>query len=92
VKLLQQIEQIRLNDRQCFTIGETDEYFVEIVPMIFSDRLVMTPKEAPMVYDYGWCYDKGGAALFAAMAWDPDKEAEPPGYNKRATPNVRTLT
>jgi hypothetical protein len=64
-------------------IKETATHFVDVCPMLFNDRICLTPKAAPGVYDYGWCYDKGGAAIYAAIAWNPDTEAEPAGFKKR---------
>ncbi len=64
------------------TIAEFGGWFVQIAPMIFNDRVVLTPKTVPWVYDYGWCYPKGGCAALAVMAWEPETEAEPPGYIK----------
>lgn len=72
-----------LNDRYCYTIKETETHLVEIQPMIFNDRVVLTPKTCLDIYECGWCFDKGGAAFYAAVAWDPDTEAEPVGYKKR---------
>lgn len=71
------------------TIGRWGGYCIDIVPMIFNDRLVMTPVATPDVYDHGWCYPQGAAAVAAALAWDPATEAEPVGYLKRATLTVR---
>lgn len=64
------------------TYGEWGGYLVQIVPMIFNDRVVLTPEDASDVYDYGWCYPKGGAAVLAMVAWNPETEAEPAGYIK----------
>lgn len=66
------------------TIGEWGGWYVQVVPMIFNDRLVLTPKHSPFVYDFGWCYDKGPAPYVAAKVWDPQTQAEPPGYKKAA--------
>lgn len=35
-----------------------------------------------MSYDRYWCYPKGGAAVLAALAWDPAPEVEPVGWIK----------
>lgn len=64
------------------TVAKWGGYLVQVVPMIFNDRIVLTPEATPYVYDYGWCYDKGPAAILAVRAWDPETEAEPPGYKK----------
>lgn len=64
------------------TIAEWGGWWVQIMPMIFNDRVVLTPKAAPMFVDYGWCYPKGPAAFLAIRAWEPATEAEPVGYIK----------
>lgn len=65
------------------TIGRWGGWLVQVMPMIFNDRLVLTPEQFEgAFYDYGWCYPKGGAAHLAALAWDPATEAEPTGYIK----------
>lgn len=71
------------------TIGHWGGYIVQIAPMIFNDRLVLTPQSCPALYDHGWCYDKGGAAYLAALVWNPETQGEPLGYKKRATPGLR---
>lgn len=64
------------------TVGRYGGWLVQIMPMLYNDRLVLTPEEMPFVYDFGWCYPKGGAAHLAARAWDPDAEGEPVGFIK----------
>lgn len=65
------------------TVGEWGGYLIQVMPMIYTDRLVMTPKTCPLVYDYGWCYPKGAAAFLAALTWDPAEFGEPHGFIKR---------
>lgn len=71
------------------TIGEWGGYRIQIMPMLFNDRLIMTPRDSTATYHHGWCYDKGGAAYLAALVWDPQTQGEPVGYKKRATAGVR---
>ncbi len=71
------------------TIGEYGGWLVQVIPMLFNDRLVLTPKSCEGIYDHGWCYPKGGAAHLAAMLWDPDTEGEPAGAIKTATSPIR---
>lgn len=78
-----------IDDYGTTTIGRWGGWLIQIVPMGFNDRIVLNPESFPGVYDHGWCYDKGGAAFLAAIAWDPVTEAEPPGYKKRATWQAR---
>jgi hypothetical protein len=72
-----------VDDYGTVTIGTWCGWLVQVVPMIFNDRLVLTPESLPLVYDYGWCYPKGGAAHLAALVWDPEAEGEPAGFKKR---------
>lgn len=67
-----------LNDRGCYTVKETATHLVEVTPMIYNDRVVLTPKSCLLGYDAGWCYPKGGVAAWAALLFDPDTMDEPP--------------
>lgn len=71
------------------TIGRWGGYLIDVCPMLFGARLVLTPEATPDVYDHGWCYPSPAAAIFAAFARNPATEAEPAGYVKRATPGPR---
>lgn len=77
------------DDWGTLTLGTWGGYLVQVMPMIFNDRLVLTPVSSPYGYDHGWCFDKGGAAILSALVWNPDTEGEPPGYKKRATAGLR---
>lgn len=70
-------------ERQAYMVGETETHFIDIVPMIFNHRVVLTPKSFPLVYDAGWCYPSLLAAVAAVQVWDPAAEPEPVGYIKR---------
>ncbi len=63
------------------TYGRWGGYLIEVLPMMYGERLVLTPESCPQTYDYGWCYGRG-AALIAARAWDPETQAEPAWYVK----------
>lgn len=66
-------------------IKENDLWIVSVTPMIFNDRVLLTyRREYPTAYVSGWCYDKGGGAVLAAIAWDPDTEFRPVGFKKEA--------
>jgi len=71
------------------TIGQWGGWLIQVMPMLFNDRLVLTPESFPLCYDYGWCYPKGGAAHLAAKVWNPQTEAEPAGYIKAVGPPRR---
>lgn len=61
------------------------EWIVSVTPMIFNDRVLLTHvDEWPLTWTAGWCYDKGGVAHLAALAWDVATEHEPKGYKKVA--------
>lgn len=66
------------------TIAKWGGWLVQVMPMLYNNRLVLTPEAEPAVYDFGWCFPKGPAAYAAARAWDPETEAEPPGFIKAA--------
>lgn len=73
------------NPTRCaFMVKETDTHLVEIVPMIFNHRVVLTPKAHLDTYDAGWCYPSMATALQAVLGWDPATQPEPTGYVKRA--------
>jgi hypothetical protein len=72
-----------LNERSAFGVGETEDYLIEVVPMIYNHRVVMTPKSCLDCYDYGWCFPSLLAAIAALRLWDPVTEREPIGFIKR---------
>lgn len=80
-----------IEDDGRLTLAEHGDYWIDLVPMIFNTRVVMTPKAHPDGYDHGWCYPSRLAAIAAVHAWDPATMAEPVGYAKRATPRPRVL-
>lgn len=78
------VTELRWSDvREVWNVGETETHFVDIAPMLFNHRVVMTPKNLPMTHDGGWCYPTKLAALAAVAVWNPDVEPEPVGYIKR---------
>jgi hypothetical protein len=63
----------------------TPNWVVMVTPMIFNDRICLaTRSDWRTGYVAGFCYDKGGAAGLAALAWDPENEAYPLGFKKIA--------
>lgn len=76
----------RIDDQmQSLVIKETDQWIISVTPMLFGDRILMTHRDDyPYGYTAGWCYDKGGAAVLAALVWDPDTDHSPVGYKKVA--------
>lgn len=81
------IDTTTLNGRGCYSVKETEHYYVEIAPMIFNYRVVITPKASPDGYEAGWCYFGRTAAsltraVLAAAAFDPETETAPVGYDK----------
>lgn len=76
-------EQPIRNDRESFTVAEDDEYWYDMLPMMFNHRLVLCPKNNPLVYEWAWCFN-GPLELGAAVhVWDPDTQNEPVGWKKR---------
>lgn len=70
---------------QSMVIRETEHWIVSVTPMIFNDRIVLTSRdEYPWSYTAGFCFDKGGSAVLAALVWDPEVDKYPQGYKKIA--------
>lgn len=70
---------------QSLIVKESDEWIVSVTPMIFNDRVLFSMKaDYPWGWTAGWCYDKGGGAVLAAVAWDPDTQHSPVGFKKIA--------
>lgn len=66
-------------------VKETEEWIVSVSPMIFNDRICLTHRDQyPYSWTAAWCYDKGGAAMLAALVWDPETDSAPSGYKKVA--------
>lgn len=79
-------------ERSCYTVGETEHYFVDIVPMLFNNhRIVLTPREHTEGYDVGWCYPSALAAGLAVLNWDDPDRTEPIGAIKRVGPLGGTI-
>jgi hypothetical protein len=85
---------IEPNDREGWTIKSTETHHVDLMRMLFNFRVVLTPRSCTLGWDHGWCYDGGSGpivAIAAAYAWDPDKQAEPVAFTKRACECVRVI-
>lgn len=66
-------------------VNVTEHWVVAVVPMIFNDRITLSTREEWRIgWTAGYCYDKGGAAALAALAWDPETEEHPVGWKKIA--------
>ena len=62
------------------TVGD---FHIDVIPMIFNDRIVTVPVDATDGhYTRYWCYQKGAAAILAAEAWDGSEDTEPVGWKK----------
>lgn len=77
------IVDLQPNDREGYTVAELDTHYVDICPMLFNHRVVLTPKACTQFHDVGWCYPSLLAAVAAVEVWDPETELEPVGYLKR---------
>ena len=68
-------------------IGHCGDFRVDVMPMIFNDRVVVLHKDS---YETsviaGFCYDKGAPALAAAIVWvaNWDEMDVPVGFKKEA--------
>lgn len=88
---LRRYEELVANDRKTLTIAEDDEYYYDAIPMLYNWRLVMTPKDNQLSWDYGWCFAGPIELRLAMLAWDPETQNEPLGWKKRPT-GIRTRT
>lgn len=68
--------------RATYVIACTRTHLIEVSPMMFNDRLVLTPLSNPMVYDAFWCFPPG-TAFDAAWTWLASDDDEPSGWIKR---------
>ena len=76
-------DRVHLNDSGTgYRVGETETAFIEVVPMLFNDRVIVVPKSAPLTVDRHWCFQRGPAAILAALAWDGSDDTEPVGWIK----------
>jgi hypothetical protein len=83
------LDDLHFLDDGRIRVRETATHFIDICPMLYTWRIVTTPKRAPGVWDRGWCYERAGlagflAVLIAAHAWDGSDDTEPKGFVKRA--------
>jgi len=70
-----------------FRVKETETHWIDIVPMIFSWRMVTVPKNDPLTRERSWCYfgreaQNFIAAVLAAQAWDGTDGTRPEGWDK----------
>ncbi len=80
------LDEPKVDEYRTVTLGSWGGWHIQIMPMIFNDRVVLVPENNPLMIDYGWCFPKGGAAAQAAYAWNPATQAEPAGYIKAVLP------
>ena len=78
-----------LNERQARTLARWDKWLIELAPMLYNHRLLMTPVAMPDIWSYGWCYADPTLAVVGMVAWDPATEDEPAGWHKRPTAVIR---
>lgn len=82
------MNDLLLNEHGCITVKEQAGYLVELVPMIYNWRVVLTPADDTYGWDFGWCYfgtdrDTFARAWLAAERFDLETMAEPEGFDKR---------
>lgn len=68
-----------------YELGEDDDYRYVMMVMIFNYRLVMVPKDDPMMWEWGWCFSGPKELLAGLHVWNPDTQHEPLGWKKRPT-------
>lgn len=86
VSTIQFYSRVKVDDFATVTLGKWGGYYIQIIPSVHTNRLVLTPMTGNRVYAHGWCFDRGPAAALAALAWDPQRQAEPHGYKIRIGP------
>lgn len=79
-----------------WTIKTTATHRIDVCRLLFHYRLVLTPLSSTDWWEHGWCYSGDEQndllhAVIAAVAWNPDEDAEPFGWSKRACECVREL-
>lgn len=57
-------------ERCVFNVKDTETHHVDIMPLIFTFAIVLTPKTDPMMYEDRWCYNSFETAHEAAKRWD----------------------
>lgn len=79
-----------------WTIKTTTTHKISVCILLYHFRIAMTPHQHPHSWDHGWCYSGNENdllhAVVAAVTWDPDTEAEPFGWSKRACHCVREIS
>lgn len=59
------------DERCCWTLGETETHWVELVPQLMGLAFIcLTPKACTGVYDQRWDYPNIGVALHALIEWE----------------------
>lgn len=58
------------DDRSVFNVKDTKENHIDILPLLFTYAIVVTPKNSPLTYADRWCYYSFAPALQAAVDWD----------------------
>lgn len=73
-----------------YRIKQTDEYYVDVMLMMFNWRLVVGLTEMDgLTYEHGYCYfgtDLGtfARAVAAGIAWTDPLNTDPEGFDKKA--------
>lgn len=72
-------------DVNSWVVKHTAHWVVLVSPMLFNNRVLLSdPEEWVFGWTAGFCYDKGPAAMLAAIAWDPETDRWPAGFKKVA--------
>lgn len=76
-------------ERLVWTVKETETHYVEVMPLMFTAAIILTPKRFTEGYDDRWCYGSPQAAWTAALAWDPAATFEPDGWHRHPSTGRR---
>lgn len=74
---------------QGYVIRRTDNWSIEVWPMLYNWRVVLVPPGPPSTVWKGYCYfgtEVGtmARAILAANAWEDPEHTDPAGFDKRA--------
>lgn len=80
-EVISYVENAKPMDFGVLRVKTTETHHIDVIPMIYNDRIVCTPVGQELEYDRYWCYDKGQALIYAAE-WDGSPDTEPRGWKK----------
>jgi hypothetical protein len=71
-------------DRLVFAVADVGANLIDVMPMLFTAAIVVTPKAFPLAYTDRWCYQSVTEAIAAAEAWVAagPTQREPDGWHR----------